>query len=362
MTITVEPRIYRSDMVRSKLERLTPARPTTGTITFNDDMKYKRELALSMIAPDSVRALADFLYVELVLSRSDGTRTIVPCGHYLVMDPETQDDGTSRTGTIRGRDITYMLDRATMDGPYVVEAGADPVAAARDVIRDMGIPAAMVVFPDVDIRLTSAMRWPGGTSRLDIANDLLNAGGCYQVWPNGEGTLLSQRYRDLATARPDVVLGGDSDLRILTGITSTYDPSRLRNQVTVRRVAPGEDDIEATVTVTDLSSPVHPEVMQQRMGAGAPVIWGEVFEDHTVQTVEEAERRAKSLLSENASWYRVMRASAFVDPHPDGHQVIAFSTKSGHYDGTWWRRTWTIRLDGPEARIECELNRTEAWL
>lgn len=366
MPILAQPRVWRSDLYRTKLEPLQLTRPTDGEVTFNNDMEFKRQARFGVIRPEGLAMLGDFLAPELVLTDADGTEVVIPLGNFVVVDISATTGSAVTTGAVTGRDITYLLARSTLPEEVVAPAGTNPAAMARQIIAEWGVPNDMILIPPSTLTLSSEMRWPPGESRLTVANDLLSAANMLHCWTDGLGRITTDYQMSLDEKQPVAVFGTEpGQIRVLPGVSTSPDLSRLRNRVTVRKVVPNEPTISYTATVTDESSPVHPDRLAERLGSATPVIFaGDPFEDHTLQNEAQARTRAESLLSEGASYYQRLRVETLIDPNPDGHQVIELDIRDGdyqHYSGRWWRRTWSIRLSGVVATMTAELNKTIPW-
>src|SRR5690606_17018594 len=130
----IVPRLWRSDARRHKLEPLLPALPIRGDVTFNEDRTIKRDIRIEVASPDSIAPQIDYLWAELHISDSTGTREVHNLGHFLVTGMNIVTTKTRRIGTLQGWDGTYALQQASMPRGVTMVAGADPGSAARDLL------------------------------------------------------------------------------------------------------------------------------------------------------------------------------------------------------------------------------------
>src|SRR5690606_7914343 len=142
------PRIYRADITGTRLDDLTPPKATQVVAGYNDDTATKRSATFEVMYPDELRDLEDFVVVDLELTRDDGWSGVLPLGHYAVFGRSVTMDNTTRRGSLKGYDLTWLLHQATAPGSYVVSKGEDPGAAARTILQQQGIPASLINIPD----------------------------------------------------------------------------------------------------------------------------------------------------------------------------------------------------------------------
>src|SRR5690606_7302296 len=95
---------------------------------------------------------------------------------------------------------------------------------------------------------------------------------------------------------------------------------------------------------------------------------GDPIDDPQLPDGEEgrrlAQERAESILSNGASYYRVLRLETPIDHVLEPHSTVSLDIRhdeNTYYSGNWRQRVWTIDLNGPNAIIQRELYRTEPW-
>jgi hypothetical protein len=364
-TFTIRPRLWRSDLVRTRIELLPLALPQRLNVEFNDDMQHKRSASVDMVDPHVLDPLADFFIPEWIMTSADGTETVIPLGHFVVMPARVSTYPSMQQGSVEGKDVTYLLHRAAVLTRYTVPTGSNPGAAARQVALDFGLPAEMVNIPDSTKVLTKDMVWEPGEDRLTIINDLLGAGLMNNCFTDANGVLQTRKSEDLATAAPDATYSSERGPVIIPPITENQpDISRVRNVVTVRKTTPGEDAIFWTESVTDETSPIHPERLAERMNAPLPIILSETVEDSNIIDEEDAETKAKELLSIGGGFYRSLEMVRTPEPGFDTHFIIELDVRNGeyvYYDGNWRRRVYRAQSIGAQATVRMELNRLERW-
>lgn len=357
-------RLWRADMQGNKLDLLQPSRSQRATVSFNIDMRAKRQLTVDVENPGAILPLGDFLMPELII-RSEQGEKVYPLGHFVALPPNTTLTSASYQGTLQGRDVTYMMDRAGLPEGYVVEKGENPSHAARRLAAEWGMPWNRIRIPDTGRALEYTMEWEPGESVLTVINDLCTAARLLNPWTDGLGNLTTREELDLCGCHVDGYYGPDSDAIPLSPVTDQLDIGRLKNQVTVRKVMPGEPTISYTARITNPQHPLHPVRLQERLGASQPVIWADVpVEDLEITSVEDAKQRAEALLSYGASYYRKTFLQTTVDDVLDGHQIVVLDLGLGPdrlYTGKWLQRTWTVQLQGLTATVRRELVATLDW-
>jgi len=354
-----EPRIWKSDIYQTKIEPLTPALPIRGSMTFNDDFEHKRQFTMELANPDALKPLEDFVVPELYLSDGHGNELIIPLGHFLVTPPTISMTPALRRGTIEGKDLTYLLARTALNGPYLAAAGTDTGQRARETLIQFGIPARLIDIPDSGAYLTKDLKWEAGDSVLTATNDLLLAGAQYHVWTTGKGIITSRKYDDARGQTPATTYSTEAGSRLVPPVTETPDWSRLRNRVIVRKLSPDELPIIGRAEVRDRSNPLHPLRLAERMGANHPVYLSYTDEASDIVDQASADRRAASLLSEGASFYRKVNIETIPDEHMDGHLLIGLDIREGgttYYGGNWLQRVFSLEMAGAKATVRRELN------
>lgn len=360
--VTASARLMRTDMSRSFHEPLELAWPYDIEVVCNTSADHTLMASINVVNPDAIRALIDYVELEITIRDIRGKTQVIPMGHYLCDVPERSFDGLKLSGRVIGYGGTLALAQSTMGSDYTL-VNEDPAVAMVDVIAGAGIPRDMIDIPPSGIIVTEPVTWYSGDLRQKIVNDMADMIAYYAPWPRTDGVISSIPYLDYATAPITARIGTEpGQLEILGPTTDTRDSMRMVNEVTVRRIVEDEEPIIATARITDYSHPLHPERLQAERNSTMPVILaGDPIDDGMIETYEAALEKARNLLAEGASRYHTTRIRQVLDPAPDAHQIIELDVRHGVssvYAGRWWRRAWTFRMQGPTASLDAELNHT----
>lgn len=161
-----------------------------------------------------------------------------PLGVFIPAAPATGYGAAGGTQGIELYDKTLILDQDKVEATYSVAAGAVVTAAVRDLLESIG--ETRLAVTDSPEKLTTAMIFEAGTSKLRIINDLLDAINYFSIWVDGTGTFRVEPYRKPAD-RP-VRFGFVDDA------TSIYSPDFVHDfdtfEVPNRVVLIGQSDGE----------------------------------------------------------------------------------------------------------------------
>jgi hypothetical protein len=349
--------LWRADRYGNRSERVPVSIPIQGALDYNEDRDVKRKLSLTVNSPHYFTPFSDFVIPEITLTDASGTRTTRQMGHYLVTPPNTSLTPGRFSGSLEAQDVTFLLQRDTLPFALNFFTGLDPGAGARRVAIDGGFAPSQLVLPDTGFNLTTAMHFDAGTSRLKVINDLYNAANWYAVWMDGDGLIRTTPYQNLQTASPKQTYSTQGDnVQLIPPIGEQPDWSRLRNRVTVRSISPSKPTIFGMAEIVNPNHPLH----RDRIG----MVLADTIEDSQVTSNADADAKAALLLSTSASYYRKLAIETVIDLDAGAHDIIGLDVRHREvtYDGTWFRRAWTMQLKGVTARTSSEVFRIEAYL
>ncbi len=355
--------LWRADRYGRKLERLSDRRPVSGSISFNEDNEFKRQLSLTIEDPGALRPFQDFVIPTIALAKPFGAVEERNLGHFLITPPAQSVATGRRTGQIEARDSTILLARRQV-GDFTRPAGADVGRVAYDLALTAGfLPEQLDIPVDTGVALDQDYRPSPGAVVLVEVNTLLNAGNCYTVWGTGNGLVKSARYQDPSRGVANRRYSTESGLEIVPPITETPSWDSLRNAVTVRNLRPGQPPIWWTARITNRNHPLYFDPDDSSVGFGKE--WsGPPVDNSQIPDEAAAKALAESLLAAGASYYRKLAVTTVVDIDAGGHDLIELDIRNGRevlYDGLWRRRTWRIALQGISATTESDLYRSEDW-
>ncbi len=358
--------IWRADRYGQKLDRISTRRPVTGSVSFNEDNEFKRQLSLSIDDPDDVRPFRDFVVPTIHLAGPFGATRTRDLGHFMVTPPSRSMTSGRRTGRIEARDLTLILARSQVGG-FTRPAGTDLGLIAYDLAIAAGLLPAQLDIPVTTgtVSVDPYVPAPGIRTLVEM-NRLLNAANCHTVWTTGAGVVISRAYQDAARATPVRTYSnaeGFAGLPILSPLVDTPNWEGLRNVVTVRNLQPGKPPIWWTERITDRNHPLFYDPDDPDAGFGYELA-GDPIDNSQLPDEAAARALAKSLLAQAASRYRKLAIRTIVDIDAEGHDILGLDIRDGQqvvYDGNWRRRTWAIAVAGVSATMESETYRTDQY-
>lgn len=186
----------------------------------------------------------------------DGTTTEWPLGVFLPSTPNAKWADGSQEQTVDLFDGLKVLVDDKAPTTYSVAAGANIIDAVRAVLTGAGIPASAVAIVDSPATVSVAMVWEAGTTRLRIANDLLDAANYFALVHDDYGVYTASPYSSPAQ-RP-------TRWEFFDGEASIYEPEfeheedtfDVPNRVTVLGRSDGTTEaLSAVATNDDPASP-----------------------------------------------------------------------------------------------------------
>lgn len=186
----------------------------------------------------------------------------IPLSVFLISSAVEDWSATGRVWALELLDRCTVPDQDKTEESYALPAGTLILPAVRDVLASAG--EHINIDASVTAALAAAMVWPAGTSKLQIANDLLEAAGYSALWVDGVGAFQATPYVVPAN-RSTVyeVLGTPREL--VDGEQAIYDPGWSRdrdayevpNKVIAIQSATG-DDPDALTGVWTNEDPASP--------------------------------------------------------------------------------------------------------
>lgn len=189
----------------------------------------------------------------------------IPLGVYLFTAAPEEWSGAGRVYGLELLDRNTVLDQDLVEESYVVAAGTRLLDAVVDVVVSAG---ETIVVDDNPATLANAAVWPAGTSKLQIANDLLDTLNYSSLWVDGVGNYRATPYVVPAARGTDYELL-NLKRELVDGETSIYSETWSRDRDLFKvpnkviTVQAGTADAEprtglATNTTSDVGSPTYP--------------------------------------------------------------------------------------------------------
>lgn len=152
-----------------------------------------------------------------------------------------------------GADLTVLLQQARIEDPYYLPAGSAIIATVRALCESEGLEHD---FPD-DTNVTPiAKSWPVNTSKLEIANELLDAINWFGVYSTPRGVQISREKLNPEDEVPAVIYTTVQEPRmIVPPFRRRKNRGRFANRVTMRINDPLRPLEFVTIEDTDPNSP-----------------------------------------------------------------------------------------------------------
>jgi len=149
---------------------------------------------------DLVKAQAGFMAVREVALQSARLRPVlvieglpeIPLGVYLIAAAPEEWSDTGRVLNLELLDRATVLDQDAVETSYTVDTATPILSAVAAVVASAG--ESITVDAEVAQTLSSSMVWPAGTTKLQIANDLLGALNYDSLWVDGPGSFQATPY------------------------------------------------------------------------------------------------------------------------------------------------------------------------
>ena len=176
-----------------------------------------------------------------------------PLGVFLLASPGRVTDGKSVQRSIEMYDKLLILYQDKIEQSYTVAEGTAATAAIRTVIEGAG--ESKINITSSEQELQSPRTWPPGTSRLTIANDLLNSINYFSLYADGNGTYRGEPYVPPGQRSPVWTFADDAEGLYLPDLTLDADYFNVANKVILAVSNPDADPMTAIATNENPDSP-----------------------------------------------------------------------------------------------------------
>lgn len=183
-----------------------------------------------------------------------------PCGVFVPSAPSQEWGGAGGTVTVELLDRTSILGQDAVAQSYSVAKGSNIVTAIKALIESTGESAGAIT--PVSATLSADLVWPAGTTKLQIANDMLKSAACFSLRADLNGQFVVEPYRSPGS-RPVAFefLDGDASIYLPShSIDSDYYAVPNR----VLAIAPGTGDEEGVTGIATNENPNSPFSYQAR--------------------------------------------------------------------------------------------------
>ena len=211
-----------------------------------------------------------------------------PLGIFIPSAPIEEWSDTEMTWDVELLDKCSILDNDYMLDNYALAAGTNVTTEVRSLITSTGEKAGSIT--DGTETLSKAMTWESGTSKLEIINDLLEAGNYMSLRADGSGRFRVEKNR-LPKDRPvvhDFIDNFESIYR--ADFTFEKDVYSIPNKVVL--IAQGDGAAEGMKAVATNENPASPYSYQSRGRWIVDVIKGVEATDQTALNARAQQRLA----------------------------------------------------------------------
>lgn len=162
---------------------------------------------------DRIQPLVDVLVPKGILSgqpAAEGWVTFA-LGVFLLSTPRRKSDESGAIiREVEAYDQNQVLLDDKVDGRYLITAGTNFITAVSTILTSAGIDPSRQNLVATAKTLPVDREWDGGTSKLRIINDLLNALNYTSLWFDGEGYAVASPYVLPAQAPPEYTYQDDA--------------------------------------------------------------------------------------------------------------------------------------------------------
>lgn len=186
----------------------------------------------------------------------------IPLSVFLVAAAVEEWSATGRVWALELLDRATVPDQDRVEETYAVAAGTNVLSAVKTVLQSAG--EDITVDASVAVALGAGLVWETGTSKLQIVNDLLDAGGFNSLWVDGTGMFQATPYQLPAARSILYELLDGMPRELVDGDQSIYQPdwTRDRDQFSVPNkvvaVQSGSGDAVAMVADWTNEDPASP--------------------------------------------------------------------------------------------------------
>ncbi|PZN05073.1 MAG: hypothetical protein DIU76_08295 [Bacillota bacterium] len=177
-----------------------------------------------------------------------------PLGVFLLSSPTRRETDTGAVvREVEAYDQLVVLRDSRVTSRYVVPAGTNYIAAVSQVLTEAGIQEQDLL--PTPLTLPVDREWEPGTTRLQIANDLLLAINYQSLYFDAQGRAVARPYRDPSELPPEYTYRDDDESVILPGVEEELDLWDVPNQWILYVSEPDREPLYAVYTNTNPASP-----------------------------------------------------------------------------------------------------------
>lgn len=242
----------------------------------------------------------------------------------------------------QGVDLSSHLYESEISETFVLPAGTNYVEAVAAICVSVGLGTN--IEPSTYVT-PARFVWPPGSSRGNIANDLLRGINYYPFWATAQGAIRSREWLDPYAEPPAVTYSTNEQPKMIrsSGLTRIRERARFVNRAIVTIADPGRAPATVQVTNDDQDSIV------STVNKGAVMVQN-VIGDRIVDTAMMAAVGA-SLVRDAGVKAQGATFQSFPDPRRDAHEFYTLVIDDRE-DSTPWRvESWDYECKPGTAMI-----------
>jgi len=266
----------------------------------------------------------------------------IPLGHYMLLSPNIDYDGKSKTRFIQGFDLLKALDIKTTES-YSFPVGTNVIGAIESLLNDIGSWVNYQITPS-DAVLGEDVSYQLGRSVLFIINSLLNMINYYPMFVTGNGVYKAIPWN----ANPNILHEFiDNDVSLYESrIRKNVDYTNYYNEVIVINNLIQEDTpaLYKKLTMEDIGLQDHPFSYTSTLKRKPEVFQSEAVSQDYIDLRAERELRKMLEIEESISYYHDF-VSRLSDGIPWQGDSFRFKNNNLNVDEVYKIVSMTYNLD-----------------
>lgn len=183
-----------------------------------------------------------------------GEEIKTPLGVFLLSTPtRTIDEAGVIKRNIEAYDQLLVLQEDKTTGTFLIEAGTKFTDAIKNILTVAGITHYNIT--DTDLELPVDREWEGGTPKLEIINELLEAMNYQPLWFDAEGYAIVRPYERPDVRSVEMTYRDDEEGVFLPTMEETYDFFNVPNRFVLVVSEPEMDEMKSIYTNENPDSP-----------------------------------------------------------------------------------------------------------
>ena len=253
----------------------------------------------------------------------------------LFSSPTMKHNEHGRTYEVALLSTLAAIDEDTTDSTYSLAAGTPIIDTVIKIVRSAG--ATQIAATPSPATLRSSMMWPAGTSKLKIANELLDAANYWSLKTDGYGRTIIAPYTKPSARTPKYKFKQGDNAIHSSEWTREQDNSSVPNQCII--TTSGDDKTPALVGIARNENPNSPYSYQAR---GRWITMTEEVSEIATQEAANA-LAARWLLDRMTPVARISVQYAILPLEPD--DAIEFSDSGHNVKATVQRMSFDLSYD-----------------